>query len=152
MMRDAGLVQLDLGIEAGSPRTLEKLKKGIDVEQIREKVRLAKRHVKVFGFFMIGIPGERLEDVEQTFALARDLDLDRWSWSIYSPLPGSALFDDLVRDGKISPRVAYGQVHFTEAYEGVSAIPPAKLKDLYREINEYFYKRTLEPRPAAAAG
>jgi len=149
MMRDAGLVQLDLGIEAGSPRTLEKLRKGIDVDQIREKVRLAKRYVKVFGFFMIGIPGERLEDVEQTFALARDLDLDRWSWSIYSPLPGSALFDELVRDGKISPRVAYGQVHFTEAYEGVSAIPSAQLKDLYREINEYFCKRTAPPRSAA---
>jgi len=150
MMRDAGLTQLDLGIESGSSRTLAKLKKGIDVEQIREKVRLAKRYVNVFGFFMIGIPGEQLEDVEQTFALARDLDLDRWSWSIYSPLPGSALFDDLVREGRISPRIAHGQVHFTEAYEGVSAIPPAKLKELYREINEYFYKRAAARGPAAA--
>ncbi len=149
MMRDAGLTQLDLGIESGSPRTLRKLRKGIDVEQIREKVRLAKRYVNVFGFFMIGIPGEQVEDVEQTFALARELDLDRWSWSIYSPLPGSALFDDLVREGKITPRVAHGQVHFTEAYEGVCAIPPAKLKELYREINEYFYERTAERSPAA---
>lgn len=150
MMRDAGLTQLDLGIESGSPRTLLRLRKGIDVAQIREKVRLAKKYVDVFGFFMIGIPGEELEDVEQTFALARELDLDRWSWSIYSPLPGSSLFDDLVREGKISPRVAHGQVHFTEAYEGVSAIAPAKLKELYREINEYFYARARERRPAAA--
>ncbi len=150
MMRDAGLTQLDLGIESGSPKTLLRLRKGIDVAQIREKVRLAKKYVNVFGFFMIGIPGEEVEDVEQTFALARELDLDRWSWSIYSPLPGSSLFDDLVREGKISSRVAHGQVHFTEAYEGVSAIPPAKLKELYREINEYFYERTAERRPAAA--
>lgn len=150
MMRDAGLTQLDLGIEPGSPRTLRRLRKGIDVAQIREKVALAKRYVNVFGFFMIGIPGEELEDVEQTFALARELDLDRWSWSIYSPLPGSALFDDLVREGRISPRVAHGQVHFTEAYEGVSAIPPARLKELYRDINEYFYARAAERRPAAA--
>ncbi len=146
MMRDAGLVQLDLGIEAGSPRTLRKLNKGIDVDQIREKVRLAKRYVKVFGFFMIGIPGEQLEDVEQTFALARELDLDRWTWSIYSPLPGSALFDELVRERKVPERLDYGQVHYTEAYEGVSAIAPAKLKDLYREINEYFYQRTAARR------
>jgi radical SAM superfamily enzyme YgiQ (UPF0313 family) len=136
------LTQLDLGIESGSPRTLQKLRKGIDVDQIREKVRLAKRYVKVFGFFMIGIPGEERADVEQTFALARELDLDRWSWSIYSPLPGSELFEDLVREGKISPRVAYGQVHFTEAYQGVSAIPPDELKELYRQINEYFCHRT----------
>jgi radical SAM superfamily enzyme YgiQ (UPF0313 family) len=142
MMRDAGLTQLDLGIESGSPRTLQKLRKGIDVDQIREKVRLAKRYVKVFGFFMIGIPGEEEADVEQTFALARELELDRWSWSIYSPLPGSELFEDLVREGKISPRITYGQVHFTEAYQGVSAIPPDELKELYRQINEYFCHRT----------
>lgn len=147
LMRDAGLRQLDLGIEAGSPRTLMRLNKGIDVEQIRESVRLAKRYVDVFGFFMIGIPGEEIEDVEQTFALARDLDLDRWSWSIYSPLPGSALFEDLVREGKVSPRLEYGQVHYTEAYDGVSAIPPARLKEMYREINEYFYKRTKPTQP-----
>jgi anaerobic magnesium-protoporphyrin IX monomethyl ester cyclase len=150
MMRDAGLTQLDLGIESGSARTLRRLNKGIDVAQIREKVALAKRYVNVFGFFMIGIPGEEIEDVEQTFALARELDLDRWSWSIYSPLPGSSLFDDLVREGRVSPRVAHGQVHFTEAYEGVSAIPPAKLKELYQEINEYFCARTAGRRPATA--
>jgi len=147
LMVEAGLRQLDLGIESGSPRTLHKLRKGIDVDQIREKVKLAKRHVKVFGFFMIGIPGEKEEDVEQTFALARDLDLDRWTWSIYSPLPGSALFHDLVKEGKVPPRPNYTQIHFTQAYEGVSAIPAERLKELYREINTYFYTRVAEPLP-----
>ena len=129
-------------VESGSPRTLKKLRKGIDIEQIRERVKLAKRYVNVFGFFMIGIPGEQEEDVEQTFALARDLDLDRWTWSIYSPLPGSALFDELVKQGKVPRRLDHGQVHYTEAYQGVSSIPPARLKELYREINDHFYRRT----------
>lgn len=61
----------------------------------------------------------------QTFALARELDLDRWSWSIYSPLPGSSLYEELIGEGKIEPyRLDYHQVHFTEAYEGTCSIAP----------------------------
>jgi radical SAM superfamily enzyme YgiQ (UPF0313 family) len=139
MMKAAGLTQIDLGIESGSPRSLKRLDKRITVEQIREKVAMARRHVRVFGFFMIGIPGEEEEDVRQTFDLARSIELDRWSWSIYSPLPGSKLYDDLVAEGRIKPfALDHTRVHFTEAYEGICAIPPARLKQLYAEINDHF--------------
>jgi anaerobic magnesium-protoporphyrin IX monomethyl ester cyclase len=140
LMKQAGLTQLDLGIETGSPKSLIRLKKGITVERIKEHVAIAKRHVKVFGFFMIGIPGEEELDVQQTFELAKVLELDRWTWSIYSPLPGSALYEDLIAEGKIEPyRLDFNQVHFTEAYQGICDIPPIRLKELYKEINDYFY-------------
>ncbi len=150
LMKSAGLTQLDLGIETGSPKSLVRLKKGITVERIKEKVRLAKKYVKVFGFFMIGIPGEEESDVAQTFELAKQLELDRWTWSIYSPLPGSALYEELIAEGKIEPyRLDYHQVHFTKAYEGICDIPPGRLNELYREINDYFYRLGT---PALAAG
>lgn len=142
LMKQAGLTQLDLGIETGSPRSLIRLKKGITVERIKEQVAVAKRHVKAFGFFMIGIPGEQEIDVQQTFELAKDLALDRWTWSIYSPLPGSELYQELIAEGKIEPyRLEFNQVHFTEAYEGICDIPPLRLKELYKEINDYFYQQ-----------
>lgn len=143
LLREAGLTQLDLGIEAGSTKSLARLKKGISPEEIRQQVRLAKKYVQVFGFFMIGIPGETEEDIQQTFSLAKDLELDRWTWSIYSPLPGSALYEDLVREGNVQPgNLEYSQIHFTEAYEGVCEIAPARLKQLYSEINEHFCHNT----------
>lgn len=144
IMKNAGLVQLDLGIESGSPNSLVKLKKGITVEQIKEKVKLAQKYVKVFGFFMIGLPGETEEDVLQTFQLAKELELDRSTWSIYSPLPGSNFYDDLVKEGKIEPYLLdYERIHFTEAYEGICQIPSERLKELYQQINNYFYKDSL---------
>jgi radical SAM superfamily enzyme YgiQ (UPF0313 family) len=100
--------------------------------------------VRVFGFFMIGIPGEDEDDVRQTFELAKSLDLDRWSWSIYSPLPGSPRYDDLVAEGRIRPfALDHARVHFTEAYDGISSIPPVRLKELYAEINEHFATRRM---------
>jgi radical SAM superfamily enzyme YgiQ (UPF0313 family) len=142
LLTQAGLTQLDLGIEAGSTKSLARLKKGITPERIHEQVRLAKRYVKVFGFFMIGIPGETEADIHQTFEMAKNLDLDRWTWSIYSPLPGSALYDDLVRDGVVQPKtLRHSQIHFTDAYDGVCDVTPQRLKELYREINDHFSRR-----------
>jgi len=152
MMKQAGLTQLDLGIETGSPKSLIRLKKGITVERIKEQVAIAKRHVKVFGFFMIGIPGEEELDVQQTFDMAKALELDRWTWSIYSPLPGSALYEDLIAEGKIKPyRLDFNQVHFTEAYEGICDIPPARLKELYKDINDHFYRLHVQDEHQVAA-
>ncbi len=153
LMRQAGLTQLDLGIETGSPKSLARLRKKITVQAIREKVRLAKRYVKVFGFFMIGIPGEDESDVRQTFDLAKSLELDRFTWSIYSPLPGSILYDELIAAGKIEPyRLDYQQVHFTKAYGGICDIAPERLEQLYQEINEYFYNRESRDNSLARAG
>lgn len=140
LMRDAGLVQIDFGIESGSMRTLAKLKKNITVEQIKEKVKLTRKYAKVFGFFMIGIPGEQEEDVQETFKLAKELELDRSTWSIYSPLPGSTLYDELIEEDKIEPdTLDFERIHFTKAYKGISNISPARLQALYKEINDYFY-------------
>jgi len=142
LMQRAGLRQIDLGIESGSPKSLVRLNKQITVEQIREKVKLAKKYVRVFGFFMIGIPGEDEADVQETFEFAKSLDLDRWSWSIYSPLPGSPLYDELVAEGRVKTvALNHTNVHFTEPYAGISNIAPARLKALYAEINDHFTLR-----------
>jgi len=145
LMKKAGLTQLDFGIESGSDRILEILHKHIKIDQIKEKIAIAHKYVKVFGFFMIGIPGETEEDILKTFELAKELELDTSSWSIYSPLPGSTLYDELVAQGKVKKaNFEFEEIHFTKAYEGICDIPGERVKELYKEINEYFYKEKIE--------
>ncbi|AGK98503.1 B12-binding domain-containing radical SAM protein [Clostridium pasteurianum] len=145
LMKKAGLTQIDFGVESGSNRTLERLHKHINVDEIKEKIDIAHKYVKVFGFFMIGVPGEKEEDVLKTFELAKELNLDTSSWSIYSPLPGSTLYDELVKEGKVKKvNFEFEEIHFTKAYEGICEIPPKRLKELYKEINEYFYKKSKQ--------
>lgn len=145
LMKKAGLTQIDFGVESGSNRTLERLHKHINVDEIKEKIDIAHKYVKVFGFFMIGVPGEKEEDVLKTFKLAKELNLDTSSWSIYSPLPGSTLYDELVKEGKVKKvNFEFEEIHFTKAYEGICEIPPKRLKELYREINEYLYRKSKQ--------
>lgn len=141
LMKKAGLTQIDFGVESGSDRILKILHKNITIEEIKKKIAIAHRHVKVFGFFMVGIPGEKEEDILKTFELAKELELDTSSWSIYSPLPGSVLYDELVSQGKVKKEnFAYEEIHFTKAYDGICDVPPKRVQELYKEINEYFYK------------
>lgn len=137
-MAACGLEQIDLGIESGSPETLKTLRKDVSIETIEKAVAAVKRHVRVSGFFMVGVPGEKLEDVEMTFELARRLDLDRASWSMFTPLPGSQLFEDLSGAGKIGPQPDWRQVHFINSDRSYAEIPHARLKERFEEIQRHF--------------
>jgi len=152
LMKKAGLTQLDFGIESGSNQILEKLHKHIKVDEIKEKIDIAHKYVKVFGFFMIGIPGETEEDIFKTFELAKSLKLDTSSWSIYSPLPGSTLYNEFVEKGIVKKlNFEFEEIHFTKAYEGICDIPSQRIQELYKEINEYFYLKTTEVKELEAA-
>jgi len=138
LAKKAGLTQIDLGIESGSPRTLERLKKKTTVDQIISGIKLAKKHVRVSGFFMIGTPGETMQDIEMTFNLAKELDMDCCSWSIYNPLPGSEFFERLTSEGRFSGRNISEEVHFTRVPVSFCEVPVQELNDKYEEINGYF--------------
>lgn len=141
LMVKAGLTELDLGIETGSPNSLKTLKKNVTKEQTKEAVRLAKKYVKVFGFFMIGIPGETIDDVRLTFDLARELKLDRSTWSIFQPLPGSELYETALKAGVINKEDwRCENIHFTKCKYNLSRIPTEEIERIYPEINDYFYK------------
>lgn len=138
MMVKAGLEQIDLGIESGSPTCLRTLNKNITVDQIEPAIKIAKKHVKVSGFFMIGIPDETEEEIEMTFTLAKRLKLDKASWSIFTPLPGSLLFDNLKLQGCIPKKVDWSQTHFIDSNISYSRVPHEKLLKYFWDIQEYF--------------
>ncbi len=140
LLKKAGLVQVDLGIESGSPISLKTLRKKITVDQIRSSVKLLKKMgLKISGFFMIGIPGENEEDINMTVSLARELELDFASVSIFTPLPGSELYDDLYSQGKISDTPAsFEHHHFTETNKSYCEVPIERLREIHNEINGFF--------------
>jgi radical SAM superfamily enzyme YgiQ (UPF0313 family) len=85
-----------LGIETGSPRIQKKIRKGLNLTQLPEKIAMLKRNgINVGGFFMIGFPDESREEIYQTVNLALSLDIDVAAISVFVPLPGSEIFGQL---------------------------------------------------------
>jgi B12-binding domain/radical SAM domain protein, MJ_0865 family len=84
------------GIESGSDRVLQHMKKGVTVDQVREAVAMARQHrVKTAGSFIVAYPGEEEEDFQDTLDLADELMLDDYFVSIAEPIPGTDLGDEV---------------------------------------------------------
>ena len=103
MMADSGCVKIAYGVESGSPRMLEAVRKRITVEQI-EAAFAAARKAKILtsAFIMIGAhPTETFAEVEQTFRLMLRIKPDFVMVYIAVPYPGTDLYTMMVDEGLI---------------------------------------------------
>jgi radical SAM superfamily enzyme YgiQ (UPF0313 family) len=91
-MRRAGCTHIQYGVESGSPRMLERLNKGIRLDEIRRAAALTRRVGLGLSVYLItGIPGETDADLESTVRLIEEI---RPHDGLVSPLtvyPGTAL-------------------------------------------------------------
>jgi anaerobic magnesium-protoporphyrin IX monomethyl ester cyclase len=97
MMRRAGCVQVDIGVESGSPKVLKAIHKDETVEQI-EKAFAACHAAGIapMGTFLVGCPGETQEDVDMTKALIQRIKPSFAEFFYLIPYPGSDLYRDAV--------------------------------------------------------
>ncbi|MEN8163824.1 MAG: radical SAM protein [Acidobacteriota bacterium] len=93
-MKRAGCTRIDLGVESGSNRMLKIIDKGITTEKVKWAVDLIHKHkIQVSAFFMAGFPEETEEDLLATIKLMKSLDVETMCLSIFTPYPGTALYD-----------------------------------------------------------
>jgi anaerobic magnesium-protoporphyrin IX monomethyl ester cyclase len=98
LMKAAGCRRVYLGLETGNPDTLRLMKKQASLEEGRNAVHLFHQAgIEVAAFFIVGYPGETLPAIEDTFRYALDLPLDAISFNVPFPLPGSQLFERVIK-------------------------------------------------------
>ena len=101
-MKRSGCDLVWLGIETGSEATARRIRKQISPDMVISAIHLFKANrIMVCGYFMIGFPWERKADMTQTLALIERLPLDDFELNLTTPLPGTELFENLVKEGKI---------------------------------------------------
>jgi len=93
-MKAAGCTSVSIGVESGSPRMLENMHKDITIEKVRTAVALFDRYrLRYEAYFLIGLPEETKEDIEETFNLMKSLKRGRVCFSIFTPYPGTDQYD-----------------------------------------------------------
>ena len=129
-MSGAGCRRVLLGVEAGTQRMLDAMKKGITLDQVRRTVAWAKRHgVRVNAAFMIGAPGETRESAWAAYRFALELDTDYVMFSSLVPSVGSDYFDLAVSQKKVDPATVKGADYITVYAEKT---PLAQMSELGR--------------------
>lgn len=107
-MQEAGCCQIDYGVESGSDKVLKTLKKGTSVEMIKKAFRLSRlAGLKPTATFMIGNPGEKREDIEETLRVAKEIKPHHVKFFYLTPFPGTELFDMARENRWINPELDY---------------------------------------------
>ena len=108
-MKQSGCWLISLGIESGSQDILDRIKKGIRLNQAREAVKSCRRYgIKTFLFFMIGFPWDSRETIKESINFAKELNGDYYEVHIAVPFPGTELYrivkerDLLIGEGSFS--------------------------------------------------
>jgi radical SAM superfamily enzyme YgiQ (UPF0313 family) len=93
LMARSGCRALYIGVESGSPRILEFLRKGERVDQFIRAFDLAKKFgIKTYASFVVGVPTETEEELGLTHELIQRIQPDFCSKNVYVGLPGSELY------------------------------------------------------------
>lgn len=102
-MEEAGFQKnIPLGIESGSQRILDLMKKHTTIELIKEKVNLMDNYgFKPSGYFMLGYPTETKEEMEETIKLALSLPIREAGFTAFQPLPATEATKYLMLKGEL---------------------------------------------------
>ncbi|HCD37840.1 MAG TPA: hypothetical protein DEQ77_03790 [Candidatus Omnitrophica bacterium] len=108
-LKEAGCFQIIYGLESGSPKMLQLMKKRLTVEQNRLAVLAAKdAGLHCVPQFLIGLPGETRETLAETIKFIESIDL--WSYVCIhkaNAYPGSDIYRYALEHGLIRDECAY---------------------------------------------
>jgi len=140
-LKEAGVYSITVGIESGSQRILDKMKKQLTLGLIRDKVYLIKRFGFVINaFFIIGYPDETREEILNTIEFAKSLPIDAGQFSSFLPLPGTEATKELLNSGKLKS-INYSELFYSKIPFTPEGITKDELKKLQRKAFLSFYLR-----------
>jgi anaerobic magnesium-protoporphyrin IX monomethyl ester cyclase len=140
MMKKAGCWMISYGIESGSQKILDQVRKGITLDQVEQAVRRTQEAgIRAKGLFMIGYPEETEETLGETLAFIGRSRLDEINLSFLTPYPGTEIY----RQAKGSPKFVedWARMNALNCLLPPEALTCRELEKAYGRIIRRFYMR-----------
>jgi radical SAM superfamily enzyme YgiQ (UPF0313 family) len=137
LMGQAGCYLISWGIESSNEQILKRARKGYRKQQAYDA--LAWSHaagIKNWGYFIIGLPGETEETIQETIAYSKSLPLDIALFHIAAPYPGTPFFYEVVENNWFRPGTKWEEVDMDQ-----STVLDYHESGLTAEQLEYWQKR-----------
>ena len=147
-MKKNGCYRTTYAIESGNQRIVKDIaNKNIKLDYAKDMIKKTKGiGIEVHCFFMIGLPGETMENIQETFDFAKECEPDSVSISIAMPLPGTALYEVCKENNYLANNFEFdmsfekiGNIN-TPEFRGENLEGISKIKN--RELNEYLSERS----------
>lgn len=102
LMRAAGCQTVFIGFESIDPINLKAMHKDQSVNDIETAIKLLNKHnIQVHGMFVFGFENDTPASIQETIRFVTRSQISTVQFLILTPLPGTATFEQLKRDGRI---------------------------------------------------
>jgi anaerobic magnesium-protoporphyrin IX monomethyl ester cyclase len=96
LLKDTGCFRVWIGAESGSQKVIDLMDRRVDVRQVRDMIKLSKKHgIETGTFIMLGYPGETEDDIEETIEHLKDSSPDHFTITVAYPIKGTELYDEV---------------------------------------------------------
>jgi len=151
VLKDNGLRLLLVGYESGSQPILNNVKKGIRLDRARAFTRDAKAlGITIHGTFIMGLPGETRETIEETIRFALDIDPHTLQVSLAAPYPGTALYQEARERGWLQDDD--GLVDAGGVQTSVLGYPHLARTEIFASLDQFYRRFYFRPRKIFAIG
>lgn len=111
MMGKAGSFMIAWGIESGNEQILKHARKGAYPDKVKRALTWSKQAgIMNWGYFIIGLPGETEQTIQDTIRFAKGLPLDIALFHVAAPYPGTPFFFEVVENKWFRPGTRWEQV------------------------------------------
>jgi len=129
LLKKSGCNAIALGIESGSDRILKAIRKRITTEQVRNAVKLIKKHgFRLNTYWMLGFPEETEEDIRASINFLTELRPDSAFVSVLVPFVGTDEYEKVVQAGLMDE--SYDWKVPVNPYKGYTKLPQERFDEL----------------------
>jgi radical SAM superfamily enzyme YgiQ (UPF0313 family) len=145
LMKQAGCIMLGIGVEAGSQRIIDNMKKTRSGEPWPDLCRRVFRWTRELrigtnAYYVIGNPTETRREIEQTIRLAKELNSDSIQVHFYTPYPGSKAWERY--KDRINTTECSEMFHYAVPKLALSEVP---VEELVKLRSEFYRSYILRP-------
>ena len=143
MLAEAGCDQITYGVESGSERVRrEVMHRPVTNQRFRDVFRWSNEAgIRVIGNFMLGLPGETRAELDQTYALAEELDTFDFGFFVFYPYPGTHLFQTCREKGYLPADYLQRPANHRASILTLPELTQGDIEEVYDKFTELRVRR-----------
>ena len=146
--KDCGLRLFLVGYESGNADILTRIKKGVTLEEMRRFTRACREAgVAIHGTFVLGLPVETRETIEESIRFAKELDVFSLQVSLAAPYPGTELYEMARQNGWFVKRDKTDLVEDDGFQQSALEYPDLKKEEIFEAVDRFYRAYYLRPKP-----
>nr|AIA16490.1 protein of unknown function (DUF3479) [uncultured bacterium] len=146
--KDSGLRLFLVGYESGNEDILQRIKKGVTLDEMRRFTKAGHQAgVVIHGTFILGLPVETPTSIENTIRFAQELDVFSLQVSLAAPYPGTELYEMARQNGWFVKKDKTDLVETDGFQQSALEYPGLSKEEIFEALDRFYKAYYLRPKP-----